>query len=275
MQKSLQYILMTPREWQFGGYARDRWQVSRKMTVNIGLRYEFYPLMTRAAGKGIRASRSRNQPGLPRRTRGRSPRCRHDGEPEALRASLGIAYRLNDKTVIRTGYGFNYDPLPFSRPLRGFYPLTVNFNFVSPNGYAPVGTLAKGIPPVFGPDLSTGVVELPAEADMRSPYKGEIHRGYIQSWNFTVEHKLPPDIVVTAGYVGTQSTHMLADLDINAGYPGSGTCQPSLCPAVRRTTATNMWDGYLSANYHSLQSPSTSGSRKGSCSKAPTRGRRR
>ena len=51
-EKSLQYILMTGREWQFGWYVRDRWQVSRKLTVNIGLRYEYYPLMTRA-GKGI------------------------------------------------------------------------------------------------------------------------------------------------------------------------------------------------------------------------------
>ena len=36
------------REWQFGWYARDRWQVSRKLTLNLGLRYEFYPLVTRA-----------------------------------------------------------------------------------------------------------------------------------------------------------------------------------------------------------------------------------
>jgi outer membrane receptor protein involved in Fe transport len=40
MQKSLQYILMTPREFQFGWYAQDRWQVSQKLTVSLGLRYE-------------------------------------------------------------------------------------------------------------------------------------------------------------------------------------------------------------------------------------------
>ena len=39
---------------------------------------------------------------------------------------VGIAYRLDDKTVIRAGYGLNYDPIPFSRPLRGWYPLTIN-----------------------------------------------------------------------------------------------------------------------------------------------------
>ena len=48
-EKGLQNILLTGREWQFGWYARDRWQVSRNLTINLGLRYEFYPLMTRAA----------------------------------------------------------------------------------------------------------------------------------------------------------------------------------------------------------------------------------
>lgn len=253
MQKSLQYILMTPREWQFGGYARDRWQVNRKLTVNLGLRYELYPLMTRASGKGIeRLDPETNQVFLG--GRGGVPTDTGVTVSHLLFAPrIGIAYRLDEKTVIRTGYGLNPDPLPFSRPLRGFYPLTVNFNFQPVDGYSPVRSLAEGIPPVFGPDLSTGIVNLPAVADMRSPYKGEIHRGYTQSWNFTVERRLPQDLVASVAYVGTQSTHLLADRDINAGYPGSGTAGLPYFQKFGRTIATNMWDGYLSSHYHSLQ----------------------
>ena len=254
MQKSIQYIIMTPREFQFGWYAQDRWQVTRKLTVTLGLRYEYYPLMTRATGKGIeRLDPETNLVYLG--GRGNVPKNAGVTVSKKLFApSLGIAYRLDDKTVIRTGYGIHYDPLPFSRPLRGFYPLTVNFAFNAPNGYAPVRNLSDGIPPVVGPDLSTGVVSLPAVADMRSPYAGELHRGYIQSWNFTVERKLPQDVVASLGYVGTQSTHMLADLDINAGFPGSGQAGRPYFAKFGRATATNMWDGYLSSNYHSLQS---------------------
>ena len=47
---------------------------------------------------------------------------------------VGLVYRINDQTVFRTGYGLTYNPLPFSRPLRGFYPLTINGNFVGPVG---------------------------------------------------------------------------------------------------------------------------------------------
>ncbi len=114
----------------------------------------------------------------------------------------GLAYRMGDKTVIRTGYGLNYDPIPFSRAWRGFYPLTINADTVAPNSFAAASTLASGIPPVTGPDLSTGIVPLPGNASERSPWAGELHRGYVQSWNFTVERRLPLELVTSVGVCG-------------------------------------------------------------------------
>ncbi len=264
LQKGLQYILMTTREWQFGWFAQDRWQVSRNLTVSLGLRYELYPLMTRCCGKGIeRYDPTTNQVLLG--GRGDVPTNAGITVSHKLFAPrAGIAYRLGEKTVIRTGYGLNYDPIPFSRPLRGFYPLTYNFNVVAPNSFAQAGTLAGGIPDFNGPDLSTGIVPLPATASERSPQAGEIHRGYVQSWNFSLERRLPGNIVSSVGYVGQHSVHLLADRDINYGTPGSGTTglpyynayAPSAFPAggsVHRTVATNIWDGYLSSSYNSLQ----------------------
>ena len=92
--KSLQYILSTGREWQFGWYARDRWQVSRNLTINIGLRYEYYPLMTRA-GKGIERYDPGQQPGLPGRPRQHSGKRGNHGEPQALRPAR--RYRLSPR----------------------------------------------------------------------------------------------------------------------------------------------------------------------------------
>lgn len=253
MQKSIQYILMTPREFQFSWYAQDRWQVTRNLTMTLGLRYELYPLMTRASGKGIeRLDPETNLVYLG--GRGNVPKDVGVTVSHKLFApTIGIAYRIDDKTVLRTGYGWNYDPLPFSRPLRGFYPLTVNFAFNQANSYATARTLEQGIPPVVGPDLSTGVVSLPAVADMRSPYLGELHRGYTQSWNFTLERRMPGDIISSVAYVGTSSVHLLADRDINASSPGLGAAGRPYYARFGRNLATNMWDGYLSSNYHSLQ----------------------
>ena len=254
-QKGLQYILMTTREWQFGWFAQDRWQVSKNLTLSLGVRYEDFPLMTRCCGKGIeRYDPTTNLVLLG--GRGDVPEDAGVTVSHKLFAPrAGLAYRLGENTVIRAGYGLNYDPLPFSRPLRGFYPLTINSDTVAPNSLSYARTLATGIPPVVGPDLSSGKVPLPGDASERSPYAGELHRGYVQSWNFTVERKLPLDMVGSAGYVGQHSVHLTADRDINSGYPGSGTTGLPLNDPLHnnRTIATNMWDGYLSASYSSLQ----------------------
>jgi Carboxypeptidase regulatory-like domain/TonB dependent receptor len=253
LQKGDQYILMTTREWQFGWYAQDRWQLTRNLTASLGLRYELYPLMTRCCGKGIeRYDPATNDVLLG--GRGNVPMNVGITVSHKLFAPrLGLAYRLGDNTVVRAGYGLNYDPVPFSRALRGFYPLTINSDFTAPNSFSTSGSLATGIPPVVGPDLSTGIVPLPGNASERSPWAGELHRGYIQSWNFTVERKLPFEMIGSVGYVGQHSTHLLADRDINTGFPGSGNEGRPYAAVYGRTIATNMWDGYLSSSYNSLQ----------------------
>ncbi len=252
MQKSYQNILMTGREWQFGWYARDRWQVSRNLTVNIGIRYEFYPLMTRCCGKGL----ERYDPAtnlLYLGGRGNVPiDAGFSVSHKFFAPRVGFAYRLGENTVIRSGYGISFDPIPFSRPLRGFYPLTINTDFVGATSFQPAGSLTTGIPAANFPDLSTGVIPLDPLATERSPWGGQIHRGYIQSWNFTIEHKLPGNIVGSVAYVGTEATHTLADREYNAGYPGSTNNNLPLAKFGRKIS-TLLWDGYLSSNYHSLQ----------------------
>jgi len=251
INKSIQNILMTGREWQFGFYARDRWQVTRNLTVNIGVRIERYPLMTRN-GSGIeKLDPSTNtvrlggygnvptNPGI-------------EVDPIFFAPRVGVAYRINDNTVFRVGYGMTIDPIPFSRPLRGFYPLVVTGNSVGASAFDPFRTLSQGIPNLVGPDLSTGIVNLPPTADMRSPMN-KIDRGYTQSWNATIERNLPGSIILTVGYVGTQSTNLLADLDINAAPYGAGPAGRPFAAQFGRRIATNLWNGWLSSNYHSLQ----------------------
>jgi hypothetical protein len=175
-----------------------------------------------------------------------------DVQPLFLAPRLGIAYKINDSTVFRVGYGMTIDPLPFSRPLRGFYPLTVTGNFVGASNFDPFRTLAQGIPPVLVPDTSSGVISLPPTVDMRTP-GNRIDRGYIQSWNATLQRKLWGDIILDVGYVGTQTTNQLADLDINAAGPGAGATGRPYAAQFNRRIALNYWNGFLSSNYHSLQ----------------------
>ena len=253
MRKSIQHVLATGREWQFGWYATDRWQVNQRLTLNLGLRYEYYPLMTRAGGKGIeRYDPATNLMYLG--GRGGVPQNAGIDVSNALFSPrAGLAYRVDDSTVIRTGFGLNYSPMPFSRPMRGQYPITVGLDFRRPNTFERFRTLAQGIPPVVGPDLDQGVIEVPFTAGFRSPYEGTLNRGYIASWNFTMERRLPGDLITSVGYVATRSVDMLADLDINASRPGEGQGGRPYAAITGRTTNINMWDSYLNADYHSLQ----------------------
>ena len=47
-QKAIQWEEMSTREWRFGFYFGDRWQAHRDITLDLGVRYEYFPLVTRA-----------------------------------------------------------------------------------------------------------------------------------------------------------------------------------------------------------------------------------
>ena len=255
--KSLQNYEMRTREWQLAWYLRDNWHVSRKLTVNLGLRYEYYPLINRG-DKGI----ERWDPAtniVYFGGQGGTPRDAGVTVSKRLFAPrVGLAYRIGEKTVFRTGYGITYDPLPFGRPLRGLYPSTLTGSWVpSVSTYGWFNTVNEGIPDIAIPDVSKGQGLLPINIDMgpRSPWGGLIHRGYIQSWNGTFERTLPFNMIGSVGYVATRTIHQLIDRNINSVGPGVGTTTANL-PLAKlygRTIATNMWDGIGTSNYHSLQ----------------------
>ena len=161
MRKAIQHILATGREWQFAGYATDRWQLNQRVTLNLGVRYEYYPLMTRAGGKGIeRYDPETNLMYLG--GRGNVPlNAGIEVSSGLISPRAGLAIRVDDRTVLRGGFGLNYSPMPFSRPMRGQYPLTVGATFQRDKSFELFRSLSDGIPPVVGPELDTGVIEVP------------------------------------------------------------------------------------------------------------------
>jgi hypothetical protein len=252
MQKSLQHEVMTGREWQYALYFRDRWAVSKKLTLSLGARVERYPLMTRA-DRGIELVDLET---LEVRLGGLGGNPKNLGievKYPAVLPRLGVVYRLNDPTVVRAGYGLTVDPMPFSRPLRGFHPLMIAQNFASLHPFTWARPIEQGIPDFKGPDLSSGVVALPPAVFMRTPPPDDIERGWIHSWNLVVERRLPLNFITSVGYVATATREQLADLDVNAAGAGEGRPGQPYFPQFGRTQALGLWDGRVEANYHSLQ----------------------
>jgi hypothetical protein len=267
MGRSEQFIKATAREWQFGWFVGDRYRVTNKFTANLGLRYEYYPLMTRNGAFQFDRLDFTTLNVLLGGIGGNPSHLGVTTSKKLFAPRIGLAYQFNDKTVVRSGFGITVDPLPLARPLRGFYPLTVGSNFAGANGFAaagsfspqavplPGGALPVGIPAICCPNISSGTIPLPPQALERSVGPGLLKRGYIESWNLIVEHKLPSNFLVSVGYVGTQTVHQFADLNVNASLPGTGAAgQPyNKAQFGNRTAETDFWQGYLSANYHALQ----------------------
>ncbi|HYO83997.1 MAG TPA: TonB-dependent receptor, partial [Bryobacteraceae bacterium] len=253
VSKTLQfYSPMTTREWQFGWYVRDRWQVTRNLTATLGVRFEYLPLLTRKDTGIERYDIETNRVflgGL-----GDTPEnAGVDANASQFSPRVGLAYRIGQNTVIRAGYGLSYDPMPLSRPFRGTYPVMISNDFVSPNTFQFVSRLEEGIPEFELPDTSAGVVPLPLTATTITPPR-KFRRGYIQSWNFIVEHRLPFDLVMSTGYVATKTVRQLSDLNLNAAGPGEGNVGRPLARAFGRLVDTTLTDAFADANYHSLQS---------------------
>lgn len=246
--KSLQWELMTANEWQHAWYIRDRWQVTPKLTFTLGLRYEYFPLVSRD-------DRPMEFLDLSKFATTQTLELVLDNDIEVSKTlfapRVGFAYRLSDNDVVRAGYGITNNPLPFARPLRGFYPLTVGADFSGQTDFVPFRNLEEGIPIFVGPETTPGArIPLPTFVQQRTMPPDKINRGYVQSWNLVYERKFPADFVVSFGYVGTQTVRQLADLELNWSPVNGGNTGRQLFPY---TNGIEYWDGWLSANYHSLQ----------------------
>src|SRR5439155_5684335 len=103
---------------------------------------------------------------------------------------VGVAYRLNDQTVFRAGYGKTFDPLPWTRPMRGRFPLTISFGDAGVNSFTPYGNIAAGIPGAPNPDISTVTVPLPRGVDTTSPDPKQVDSDDTKSWNSFNERRL-------------------------------------------------------------------------------------
>ena len=142
---------MDSLENQFALYIRDRWRVTSKLTLNLGLRWELYPNRTRSAGLGIESYDPTTNEVLVG-GRGGIPQDTGVGYSKKLFAPrVGFAYQLGNSTVIRSGYGITYHSHPWgAQALRGWYPLTIVAVFSGVNGYQPVTTdpnyVAAGVP---------------------------------------------------------------------------------------------------------------------------------
>jgi hypothetical protein len=254
VSKSIQNELMTGREWQHGLFFRDRWTVSPKLTLDLGIRWEYYPIMSRA-DRGMERVDLDTLEVILGGVGGNPDNVGLSAAKDNFAPRLGAIYRLNDETVIRSGFGVTYNPVPWARVLRGdnAYPITIPFSFFNNSQFQPYGTLEQGLPIVTGPDTSSGRVPLPNSVTVWTPEVGNIDRGTIKTWNVAFERRLPWDISADVSYVGARGDGGYAAIDINAAQTIGGGNASRPYASRGRTTSINQFGQYLITRYHSMQ----------------------
>ena len=168
---------------------------------------------------------------------------------------LGLSYLLTDKTVIRAGVARSFFPNVFNILISGSYPLIGNQQILNQTIYSPALNIADQRPGFTFPTIpSSGTFPLPVGVDITfNPFDRRI--GYVDSWNFFVQHQLAPTLSVEAGYVGNVGRQLYWNVPLNRAIPGPGPLNPRR-PLFQKFGYTQniTWRGNSgSTNYHSLQ----------------------
>ncbi len=205
----------TLRWSQYGGYAQDQWAVNQKMTVNFGVRYDYFPLAYKDH-EGIALA----DPTLPQSGNvilgglGGNPTNPVSVGWGMFEPRLGVVYRLSDKLVIRSGGGITEDA-DSQRFMRDSFPSSQNEQYVGAapasialNGTTPI-TLTTGIPVMTPVNTSSGFASLPVSGSTTTMLKN-YRRGYIESWNLAVQQDMGYGFVFNLAYVGTHQVRQLA-----------------------------------------------------------------
>ncbi|MDX6708990.1 MAG: hypothetical protein QOH96_6 [Blastocatellia bacterium] len=239
------------RQRQYFFFAQDRWQTSSKLTVNYGLRYEIYP-QAKPANPGDLA---RYDPATNRNliagygSVGSNLGVKTDYGDLAPR--LGIAYRLFDKTVLRTGYGVGYIPVSINTLATQNFPGQVDLSISGANSFQPAGNIKNGIPQVPFVDPTSGSV-IPPNNVVLGVVNPNPKRGYVQSFNATIQQEFR-GWLLEASYVGTLGTRLPGTINLNAAGPGSTTASRPFAQLFGRTADVLYSDYMLSSSYHALQ----------------------
>ena len=227
----------------YAGFLQDDWKVARKLTVNLGLRYEYETPMTERYNRAVRgfdrtdpsplaaqalANYSKNPiPQIPAsqfQVRG-GLMFAGPGQHElwsvpknTFLPRIGVAYQLGANTVLRTGYGIYYDTIGLNRTpaIQTGYTATTPIQASLDNGLHYVATTANPFPGgLQQPAGSAGGLSTNAGQAL-TVYPVNRLQPYSQRWTFDLQRTLFKEFLVDVGYVGNKAIHLGVDRNINA-----------------------------------------------------------
>jgi outer membrane receptor protein involved in Fe transport len=267
-------------DWGYAGYAQDDWRLTKRFTLNLGLRYETVTPMKEASNQ-----LANFDPTLGLVQVGKQISEPYHQDWNNFSPRVGFAWDLtgNSKWVVRGGGSIIYVLEGFNVLLsqQGTKAITTGLNTI------PTGALLGGL---TGPgDINTGTVVfspsqvawniagpiLPSTGVLRcdSPLSASsiankpcpilavnpnLRSPYVTAWNLSLQHAFSSNLSLEVAYIGNHGTKLIGIDDINAPKPGSGwfttsgsgatlTCSPGAAPAATfNATCENLNRSYFS-----------------------------
>ncbi|MGH9161089.1 MAG: TonB-dependent receptor domain-containing protein [Vicinamibacteraceae bacterium] len=232
-------IVAKMRQRAYYAYVQDDFNLNSRLTLNMGLRYEYMTPYYEAENRMSNFDPETNS--IVMASDGSvSERALVDPDRNNFAPRLGFAFQLTDDTVLRGGYGIGYvhvNRLASAGLLATNYPIitraTVTQSLTEREGSEHVGlcrgdefvdcfrTTQQGYPPRLPNDV---ILYIPRESPA----------GRIQNWHFSVQRKLTDEVVIDLGYVGNNAKNLAMLADFNQARPPLPGEDPNLTLQARR-----------------------------------------
>lgn len=188
----------------WSGYFQDDWRVARNLTLNLGLRYEYYSPLTETNNRLVNLDVAPDftavapvQPGGVGPFTGSFSDSLIDPDRNNFAPRVGIAWKPLNDTVIRAGYGINYNTTAY-----GAMALQLANQPPFASTETNLGTFLQplSVQSAFGAATAATTNNFAVDRNYAL--------GYVQIWNLNVQRQISRGVVLNVGYTGTKGTHL-------------------------------------------------------------------
>ncbi|MBV8551674.1 MAG: carboxypeptidase regulatory-like domain-containing protein [Acidobacteriaceae bacterium] len=225
---------ITGRRWKlFRPFVQDDWQVTRNLTLNLGLAWALVTPITEVANRQANFNFANGQFLIAGKNADAQAGVQMD--LTALEPRIGVAWKPlgNEKTAVRAGYGMFHDS-SWNQGAQGLWQNPPYYAESDAFGFGPGCTFATAAcATIYGMtptalNMSSGFPIFTAPPNPET-FTGTVQsqnlnfkQGRVQQFNVNVERQLPGQVVLTVGYAGARSSHVLVDgNNLNVGSPAA------------------------------------------------------